>query len=104
MLKMKKSLVIFVVIAIVFCLALLVLSNYIPFLSFWENLILTIVGSITLFAIAIWMPEKLEETTDGDLVAGVDDGDGLVIRLDTPINELVEKDRVVFNVVKEEKE
>ena len=104
MLKMKKSLIIFVITVLVFSLALLILSNYIPFLSFWENLILTIFGSITLFAIAICMPEKLEETTDGDLVAGVDDGDGLVIRLDTPINELVEKDRVVFNVVKEKKE
>lgn len=104
MIKIKKEIAIFAITILVIGLAILVLSNYIPFLSFWANLILTIFGSITLFAIAIWMPEKLEETTDGDLVAGADDGDSLVIRLDTPINELVEKNRVVFNVVKEEKE
>lgn len=39
--------------------------------------------------------------TDGDLVAGAEDEDGLVFALKTPVEELVQKDRVTFNVLKE---
>lgn len=38
--------------------------------------------------------------TDGDLIAGVEDEDGLVFALTTPVEELVQKDIVIFNVVK----
>ena len=41
--------------------------------------------------------------TDGDLVAGAEDEDGLVFALSTPVEELVQKDTVIFHVVKEKK-
>lgn len=41
--------------------------------------------------------------TDGDLIAGAEDEDGLVFALSTPVDELVQKDTVIFKVVKEKR-
>lgn len=42
-----------------------------------------------------------DSRTDGDLIAGAEDEDGLVFALKTPVDELVRKDKVTFNVLKE---
>lgn len=41
--------------------------------------------------------------TDGDLIAGAEDEDGLVFALSTPVEDLVKKDTVSFRVVKEKR-
>ena len=41
--------------------------------------------------------------TDGDLIAGAEDEDGLVFALSTPVEDLVKKDIVIFHVQKEKK-
>lgn len=41
--------------------------------------------------------------TDGDLIAGAEDEDGLVFSLKTPVDELVQKDKVIFHVLKDKK-
>ena len=57
------------------------------------------VGSMGAFTGAIAQDSR----TDGDLIAGAEDEDGLVFALKTPVDELVQKDKVIFNVVKEHK-
>lgn len=41
--------------------------------------------------------------TDGDLIAGAEDEDGLVFALKTPVDELVQKNKVIFHVLKDRK-
>lgn len=43
----------------------------------------------------------VESRTDGDLIAGAEDEDGLVFALSTPVEDLVKKDIVIFHVQKE---
>ena len=67
----------------------------------WMTVIQTVllVGIISAFAGVITEDGR----TDGDLIAGVEDEDGLVFALKTPVDELVQKDKVIFNVLKEQK-
>lgn len=55
------------------------------------------VGSMWAFVGAITEKNR----TDGDLIAGAEDEDGLVFALSTPVEDLVQKDIVIFRVVKE---
>ena len=55
------------------------------------------VGSIAAFSGALIDDGR----TDGDLIAGAEDEDGLVFFLKTPVDELVQKDKVIFHVLKE---
>lgn len=55
------------------------------------------VGSMGAFVCAMTEDGR----TDGDLIAGAEDEDGLVFALKTPVDELEQKDRVIFNVLKE---
>lgn len=56
------------------------------------------VGSMTAFVCAL----SDDSRTDGDLIAGAEDEDGLVFALKTPVNELVKKDTIIFHVIKED--
>lgn len=66
----------------------------------------------TIISIVIWLGSLIafggalteDCRTDGDLIAGAEDEDGLVFSLKTPVDKLVQKDKVVFHVLKEKKE
>lgn len=58
------------------------------------------VGSMAAFGGALTEDGR----TDGDLIAGAEDEDGLVFALKTPVDELIQKDKVTFNVLKERQE
>lgn len=60
------------------------------------------IGSMVAFVGAIVGDSKYSRT-DGDLIAGIEDEDGLVFALKTPVNELVEKDIVIFRVMKDKR-
>lgn len=94
-----------IIACLLICLAIAVLSGYIDFVAVYGHGVIIAMMGIMLMAAAVELYFILNsnETIDGDLVAGVDDGDGLVFRLDTPVEELIKKDRVHFNVIKEEK-
>ena len=94
-----------IITSLLICLAIAVLSFYVDFVAVYGRGIIMILMGIMLLAAAVELYFVLNsnETIDGDLVAGVDDGDGLVFRLDTPVEELIRKDRVHFNVIKEER-
>ena len=44
-----------------------------------------------------------DSRTDGDLIAGAEDEDGLVFALSTPVEDLVKKDIVIFHVLREKR-
>ena len=52
-------------------------------------------------AIETYLVNKYDKV-DGDLIAGLEDEDGLVFSLDTPVEELVKKDKVTFNVLRKQ--
>lgn len=64
---------------------------------------------LTAIQIGLWVGSMaafagiLTETgrTDGDLIAGAEDEDGLVFALKTPVDQLVRKEKVIFHVLKE---
>ena len=70
----------------------------------WKDFILSVllVGVLIAF-IGAAICDRKRGRTDGDLIAGVEDEDGLVFALTTPVEELVQKDIVIFRVVKEKK-
>jgi len=94
-----------IIVSLLLCLAAAVLSGYVEFFAVYGRGIIIILTGVMLMAAAVELYFYLnsDNVIDGDLVAGVDDGDGLVFRLDTPVEELIKKDRVHFNVIKEDK-
>lgn len=70
----------------------------------WKDFVLSmlLVGVLIAF-IGSAICDRKRGRTDGDLIAGVEDEDGLVFALTTPVEELVQKDIVIFQVVKEKK-
>lgn len=54
-------------------------------------------------AVELYLALNSKGDTDGVLVAGVEDEDGLVFSLKTPVEKLVQKDRITFDVLREEK-
>ena len=67
-----------------------------------EQALKIIQGGLWIGSLIAVIASKTEEgRTDGDLIAGAEDEDGLVFALKTPVEELVQKDRVTFNVLKE---
>ena len=61
-------------------------------IALWIGGIIAFVGTVT-----------ESSRTDGDLIAGAEDEDGLVFALKTPVDELVQKKKVSFNVLKDHK-
>ena len=56
----------------------------------WIGVMTSVIGALT-----------VDSRTDGDLIAGAEDEDGLVFALSTPVEDLVKKDIVIFHVQKE---
>ena len=102
--KLVNVAIICMLVGFMLLVAVTILANYILF--FHENgrtlvLLLTgIVGAST--AIAFWNTDDQGNIIDGDLIAGAEDEDGLVFSLNTPVEELVKKDQIIFHVVKKE--
>jgi hypothetical protein len=94
-----------IIVSLLFCLAVAVLSGYVEFFAVYgRGIIISLIGVMLMAAaVELYFYLNSDNVIDGDLVAGVDDGDGLVFRLDTPVEELIKKDRIHFNVIKEDK-
>lgn len=59
--------------------------------------IMIVAGFVLLF-LAGWLYSKFAARTDGDMLAGLEDEDGLVFQLETPVNEMIKKKKVIFRV------
>ena len=75
-------------------------SNYISFFEIYQDPFLCYSLSVFAMISAVELLRTKPRKTDGDLLAGIEDEDGLVISLDVPVEELANKDFVTFKVVR----
>ena len=104
--KHTKLYITIIIFCLLCCIAIAVLSGYMDFFAMYGRGIITVlVGAMLMDAAAelYFILNGEDDAMDGDLVAGAEDEDGLVFRLDTPVEELLKKNHIHFNVVKEEK-
>ena len=90
-------------VAIVDCVSLIYPIRFLS--GYAEYLLMILIGqTLGVSAMELYLVLNRKGGTDGALIAGAEDEDGLVFALETPVEELVKKDRVVFEVLHAEME
>ena len=106
---MPKHSKVFWIILVVFMLVtvgVIAVSNYIPFFEIYGMKIVCFLLGGFLLCAAFEAGRLIsdEDRTDGDLIAGLEDEDGLVIALNIPVEEIKKKSSVRFNIVHKQME
>lgn len=92
------------IVCIICCLLIIFFEDSLPFLQSYGKIISAVLLGVVFFSWGVAMLyERKTPRTDGDILAGLENEDGIVIQIDLPLKELLEKDTVTFKVVREDR-